>query len=683
MTYAIVLPGEQHSETERQRTSFAAQNRGVGRLWQYWNLFDWREFLRVRLAGRGGDGQSWSNVRGYGCARDAVHKTLRDGQHRLGMRYLLSILVMLSVLAGQLCAATVSSSKLVDLSPETPVTAALYLTNFVRTSLINDMTVRLLPGTFNILANRGVTDNYADTAPLQFIAKTNVTVEGAGPNTVIFSPTLGNFVNIQHCYNLKFRRITFQGTVAAYAATTNGLFGCINVSFGTNNFIEFEDCAFRGHADHGYFNSNPRNSKSITFRNCVFEDIGTTNNPVGGSVPDGSGAQVSGDNFFVLGCTFRRCRIGVEIEGSSVSTIRNIVIEGNLFDDPKMESIRMYGSVDSGIPEDVFIRRNIFRYNAGGFYGGFARAINFNQGRRIYIENNSFQGANSAMVLLTDPLVTQLMEDVYFRNNGINNLSGDVGGQHGHAIYVAGQSGYSPKNIVVEGNGFTNCTWAGTYFQGVSKGKIHNNDYWRVGNGSPFGNPITLYDGTSACQSNTITFNRIFSTIAGPAIDIISGSLNRLYDNEILGWGTTPWLDSGTANVWGPNWVGTNWVPRMPQTNSMVTTFAGGTLGGTNFIWNVGAAPVQVLDVTNTCLIIITNNSSFNLAQRSKLIIVNNKTTNVGVYFTTAGVRNFGTDRALMASLAATHTSLTNGYSAVLEDEYAGTNHVLTVTHQR
>lgn len=178
-------------------------------------------------------------------------------------------------------------------------------------------------------------------------------------------------------------------------------------------------------------------------------------------------------------------------------------------------------------------------------------------------------------------------------------------------------------------------------------------------------------------DSNTITGNHFVRMKGGAALYLnTDADRNRVVDNHFWHWVTTPWVDIGSDNIIGPNIVAGALNGFVPKTN---------TFSGTNVVIDLARHPVQVVEVTNTCLLIITNTAStaFHSGKQVTVTLYNNKATNVGVYMTAVNRRPLGQDVVSMATLAATHTSLTNGQSARLEFEVHGTNYSVLANHQR
>jgi hypothetical protein len=108
------------------------------------------------------------------------------------------------------------------------------------------------------------------------------------------------------------------------------------------------------------------------------------------------------------------------------------------------------------------------------------------------------------------------------------------------------------------------------------------------------------------------------------------------------------------------------------HTNSYTTT---------NVWWNVGGHTSQVLDATNAMLLAITNAATLESGKASKLLIVNNKDTNMNVAVTAAGRRITGDGLQLNAGVVS--FTVTNGRVAVVSYEKIGTNNVLSVAQQQ
>lgn len=562
------------------------------------------------------------------------------------------------------------------------VPAAGHITNIVNASLPNNTTVRLAPGTHTISAFR---EADSQNAHLRIVAKTNIVIEGAGWDSIIFSATLGSFVHVAHSYNITFRNLALIGTTALWNASSNGLFAAVGV-YGTN-LITFENVLFKNHSDHAFWNISTEavgKNTEARFINCTFEDISSTN-IVNGSAKDGTAIHAPGNNLKIIGCTFRRVRWALEFEGLFPNGVcRGVTLERCTFREGKDFYIRQVGF--STVLQDLVIDSCDFEYDAqAAFVPSTGIPISLEMMDGVRIRNSTFRGCEAGLVLAhgASQSFSKNLTGISIIGNKFTDITN---GTSGHAIWLAGGAGAWVDGALVMGNTISNCQWAGVMLYGARRTVVNDNIFDHVGSGNPYGNPVTIQDagGGSTSASNRVHHNTVIKTLAGPAFGVFSGSYNVFENNDVKSWGTAPYEDAGIGNKWAPNWFGTNFVPHIAQTNSMVTTFAGGTLGGTNIIWNVGITPMQVVVVTNTALLIITNSGSINMGTRGRIVLINNGTTNVGVFATAAGVRLMGPDGLLLASAtAAAHNSLTNGRAMVLESDYVGTNHVVTVTHQR
>lgn len=578
------------------------------------------------------------------------------------MRAFLTFLFVL-LLAWRSAGATVSAPTIVEISPSTPVTSPLYLTNVLK-NLSNNMIIRLLPGTHTVQVFPGSSGNLGRDAHMRLLLKTNITIEGLGPQSVIFHAQTGNVFSVALCDNITFKNFSIIGTRPVGTPPNTELYAAFNCE--SNRAIVWDGLTIKNQFDHCIVNFGTKVSEDCVVKNSWFDSCANTNNwPASGYPGDGVGIHVIGSRMKILNNVFTNCGLCIEFEGETGSAgIRNTLIEGNYFVAGLEPYIIQYdtGPTYDGMYSDVTIRNNTFKYLAGHGVGDTKNAIQLNQMDRVKIMENHIEGAYIGIYYYAPYNI--------FGGTIAYNSFKDI---TVWPIQMVGDSIFSGMSLL--NNTFTNAGGDGIYFAStVIRSTISGNIFDTIGAAGLALAPIRL----TGSDSNVIernVFLRPVDTLPGIALDANSDA-NTIIGNRFWAWGGTPaWSDAGAGNRFIDNWVGTNWIQHSVSTN---------TFGGTNVIWNVAAGPMQVVEVTNTMLLIVTNYTSMNHAQRSRLMLINAKATNCGVFVTTAGLRTLGPDGLLLASaVAAAHNSITNGRAMTLECDYIGTNLVLNVTHQR
>jgi len=101
---------------------------------------------------------------------------------------------------------------------------------------------------------------------------------------------------------------------------------------------------------------------------------------------------------------------------------------------------------------------------------------------------------------------------------------------------------------------------------------------------------------------------------------------------------------------------------------------------GTNVFWNSGGHTDQVLDATNAMLLVVTNATTLESGKTGRLVMINNKATNMNVAISAAGLRLFGVGGQLATS---TSFTVTNGRTSIVTYERIGTNNTLIVSQQQ
>ena len=541
-------------------------------------------------------------------------------------------------------------------------------------------------GTNYTEVNRAGADSYATTCHIQMTNLTNVTLRGLNWGSVVFSTNVGNFFRVKDCENLTFEDFAVVGT--RHIVTNGNLFACFNLE-GTNS-LTFRRMRLKNQVDHGITQlstgGNPSRDSRITVDNCLFENIGFTNSFPSSTIGDGAAVQIPGPHTKIINTRFVECALGIEFEGPATNRIHDILIQGNSFIDGAKDAIVNFDTYLMDQFEDVTIANNYFKYDQTKALLNRMGGVFIKQIRTGKIIGNTFVTNYNAITFQgispnTGGVANQdFMDGWIIENNTFSTI-------YNFGIQVDSANSQICDGFIIRGNYFTNVALDGFVASGnLRRSLITGNTFStcaQLGIGEAV---VRLVASVGAAHSNTISGNTFLQVAtAMPCVSIGAGNnYNIVEDNKFWHIPGGPWSDAGTGTRFVNNWVGSNMVATVPYTNTFQTTFGGGTPGGTNIIWNVAALPVQVMVLTNTGLLIITNNAPQNLGTSSRIVLVNNQTTNVGVFASVAGVRLFGVDSALLSSAtAAAHNSLTNGRSMTLDCTYVGTNLAVTVNHQR
>lgn len=149
------------------------------------------------------------------------------------------------------------------------------------------------------------------------------------------------------------------------------------------------------------------------------------------------------------------------------------------------------------------------------------------------------------------------------------------------------------------------------------------------------------------------------------------GTTNLIYALDGVGDGTETIAVSGTtvnALIASPT-LPVNGFLQFIYTNSFA---------GTNVTWNLNHHSEQFLNVTNAMLLIPTNSPGLDSGKISRLVMKNDKATNMNVAIAALGLRTMGGPLATAVSF-----TVTNGRTAWVECELIGTNKMLRITQQQ
>lgn len=578
------------------------------------------------------------------------------------MRVFLTFLCVL-LLAGRVEAATVSAPTIVEISPSTPPTSPLYITNVFK-NLSNNMVIRLLPGTHTITVFPGA-NNLGRDAHLRLLLKTNITIEGLGPQSVIFHGQTGTVFNVSLCENITFKNFSIIGTRPTDFLETS-LIGTFNLE--TNKHLVWDGITFKNQFGHNIASLETKDGDYHTVKNCLFDTCANTNAwpPSSGYPGDGACIMVAGNHMQILNNVFTNCGLCIEFEGLSASGHRNTLISGNTFLAGLEPYIINYdtGPGEDGRTSDVIIHNNTFKYTAGHGISDQKYPIQLSQMERYRITGNHFEGATYGVYHFASfPVTGGTISDNTFKDIAL------------YGIVVGGSD--SVTSLLIQGNYFTNVAGDGVLLgANVTRSVVTDNIFDNVCDHN-LGFGMVRLQG----DSNTVVRNTFIRQAPGSTatpISIFSGAdWNKVADNDIWHWGGAPFTDAGANNLILPNIIAGALNGALPKTN---------TFTGTNVPIDLSRYPVQVVVVTNTCLLIITNTVSTALHSGKQVTVTlyNPKTTNVGVFVTAANRRLLGPDSGLLsAASAAAHISLTNGQSMRIDYQVDGTNYAGTVFHQR
>lgn len=384
------------------------------------------------------------------------------------------------------------------------VPAAGHLTN-VLAGASNNMIIQLAVGTNRISAFQGANNQGLD-AHLKLVAKTNVTIRGHGWGSVIDSATIGTMISISHCSGITIENCAIIGTRASYDFGTP-LFSAVNI-YGTNNYLTFRNIWFKNHADHAIVQgSGPgpegKNSADVLVENCVFEDIGATNYNVGGD-PDGVAVNIIGARQRVRGNKFIRCRLGIEFEGTVVSPIEDVIIEGNYFLDGLQTAIINYSYAQSpGDYRSTYIRNNVFRFNRSVGWKGQMHGIWLECFAKCEIEGNTFQNTDVAIGLIA---YKDYAPHWTIKNNMVHDAAS-------FGIILSSDATNFLDTAQITGNYLMNVWWDGIILNGVRKSLISQNVFDNVNVGGDGGASLRIQPGNNYSADNKV-LNNVFARSA-------------------------------------------------------------------------------------------------------------------------------------------------------------------------
>lgn len=587
------------------------------------------------------------------------------------MKYLLSIIVLLALLCGRLDAATVAS-RVIEISADAPAHSPQTMTNVFKraetdASLRNNITYRLLPGTNTVSVFPDPVSSWGMSAHLQWVRMTNVIIEAIG-NAMIFSAQTGNVAHVADTVNLTIRGIRFRGTRDPRnppdLSDTVNLYGVLNI-YGTNVGLNIERNEFVNFSDHVIHQTSlggaeDKNSSRTSVRWNYFENCGSTNNINNPTGPgDGTCINVIGPHMVIEGNYITNCGFGVEIEGRALHPIRGVKIINNTFLAMRKWAIHQYTTVGGQNDySDFLIEGNYIEYDKSIDVPAYATGISFTQMRRVRVVNNIIKHAQVGFSYLIDSSMP-LVDGLDFSHNLIVGTEG----------YGAEFSTTGPLYVgaTVCNNTFQHTGDQPLLLRAMRNSLVSGNIFNGIGTNNPGTGVIVTYD---SFKSNIVSRNMIFADGAsthGYGFNIQSGNSHNLYEgNTVRDYTVAPFLDAGTANEFRNNWVGTNLVAVAPITNNYA---------GTNVVINLSHRETQVVDATNSMLLIWTNSAGF-AAQSGKQVrvtLINNKATNMNVAHTAANLRLFGQHSG----------TVTNGRTLVFEVEVVGTNYNITAIQQQ
>ena len=198
-----------------------------------------------------------------------------------------------------------------------------------------------------------------------FFGKSNITVRGDGPGTVIYGAGPGTFFGVGgNCENIIFRDFTIEGSKGASSAgtwLTNGLVAGIRF-FGSNvrNCL-VERVTMKNLPNHGVASFHSTEPENIIVRNCYFENGGATS-----GVPflntDGAAIVLEGQRWQAIDNVITNWARGIEGYSPS-SDLYGLVARGNTILGVPWQGIIAF-TENGGVIYDSIIADNIIQGRA-------------------------------------------------------------------------------------------------------------------------------------------------------------------------------------------------------------------------------------------------------------------------------------------------------------------------------
>jgi parallel beta-helix repeat protein len=367
-----------------------------------------------------------------------------------------------------------------------------------------------------------------------FSGKSNITVRGDGPGTVVYGAGPGTFFGVGgNCENIIFRDFTIEGSKGVLSAgswITNGLVAGIRF-FGSNvrNCV-VERVTMKNLPNHGIASFHSTDPENIIIRNCYFENGGATNGVVeGGLGADGAAIVLEGQRWQAIDNVIRNWARGIEIY-SPRADLHGIVARGNKILLVPWQGVAVFPENGGRIYDSIITDNIIEGHPASSFaplgmlLGNMERCtISGNRisrfaGGGIYAANTFLHNTISGNSVSASSIGITLWDVTAATNMAHNIIS------HNH-IDATDHSGISVN--------------------GVNNSVLHNHITrpGRVDSGTP---GIRIFLG-----STNLWCSAIGNTIADAAIGISIESgvrTNRVFDNHMARV-TTPVADAGTGTI--------------------------------------------------------------------------------------------------------------------------------------
>jgi len=195
-----------------------------------------------------------------------------------------------------------------------------------------------------------------------FSGKSNITVRGDGPGTVIFGAGPGTFFGVGgNCENIIFRDFTIEGSKGASSAgswLTNGLVAGIRF-FGSNvrNCV-VERVTMKNLLNHGVASFHSTEPENIIIRDCYFENGGATSG-VPLLIHDGAAIVLEGQRWQAIDNVITNWARGIE-GYSPRSDLYGLVARGNIIVGVPWQGIAAF-TENGGVIYDSIIADNIIQ----------------------------------------------------------------------------------------------------------------------------------------------------------------------------------------------------------------------------------------------------------------------------------------------------------------------------------
>lgn len=459
--------------------------------------------------------------------------------------------------------------------------------------------------------------------------KTNITIEGVGWQSVVYTAQTGTVFCVYNCSDITFRNFQILGTRGPETgATFTSQFAAVEHR-GTNVNILYDHMKFKNHSDQGICQVHDLTTYTTNCHilNSWFEQIGTTNcDLAGGSdgtaiVPDGP-HWIMEDNNYVY--NFRDCE---PFTANGAQPIKGLKYVHNI--SVGCKGIGFY-SIAANM-DDFLILGNSWTYDStkqvsSGPHNGLA----ITGLRNSIISDNTIKYADIGMMLWVQAANDMFVNNVIADNKLLNCVNG--------IMLRTSIAGATNAGNIVRGNTFAYNLFQGLLFNGTAQ-QIINNSFNRNGTLNAGAHIQMDSPGGIGGFSNTVSGNIFWSDnsiVTGQntyCIEVNSGNNNNLFkDNRYQDYSTGPWLDNGGFNKWIDNWVGTNLIRNVALTNTYATT---------NVFINVAANPWQVVLATNAMLCVVTNSAQLSSSEEVWVSFINNGATNQNVVWA-AGPRFYG-----------------------------------------